>query len=139
MTESQKLYEQWVALWNGNTAIAHDIVAPDFVFHRGSGQPDWHGPGEVAQKVQASRAIFSELTFKTQQGPIVDGQWVVGRNEATGTYQGGMPGSDTKPGTPITLVGIDLLRISDGKIIEAWHNSNDLDFMLQLGLVNYKA
>ena len=139
MTQPDELYEKWVALWNGDTALAQEIIAPDFVFHRGGGQQDWRGPQEVAQKVEASRAIFSELAFTTEQGPIVDGQWLVGRNVATGTYGGGMPGASAKPGTTVTLTGIDLLRIADGKIAEAWHNSNDLDFMLQLGLVAYTA
>jgi len=136
MTDAKELYTGWVALWNGNLAGAQDIIAPDFVFHRGNGQPDWRGPDELAQKVQASRAIFSELVFTTEQGPISDGQWLVGRNTASGVYAGGMPGADAEPGTTIELVGIDLLRVANGKIVEAWHNSNDLEFMLQLGLVH---
>lgn len=135
MTNAKELYTGWVALWNGDTASAKTIIAPDFVFHRGNGQQDWRGVDELIQKTQESRAIFSELIFTTEQGPISDGEWLVGRNTATGIYKGGLPETDVEPGTPIKLVGIDLLRVSNGKITEAWHNSNDFEFMLQLKLV----
>lgn len=135
MTDSKELYAAWVALWNGSTAAVRQIVAPEFVFHRGNGQQDWHGPDELIQKIQESRAIFSELVFTTEQGPITDGEWLVGRNTATGIYNGSMPNASADSGTPVHLAGIDLLRIANGKITEAWHNSNDFEFMLQLGLV----
>lgn len=139
MTANPKeLYAQWVALWNGDTTDAQDIIGRDFVFHRGKGQPDWHGPHELTQKIQESRAIFSTLVFTTEQGPISDSGWIAGRNTATGIYKGGIPKADIEPGASVDLVGIDLLRVSEGKIVEAWHNSNDLDFMLQLGLVRHQ-
>ncbi len=135
MNRTKELYEKWVALWNGDFKLAREIIASDFVFHRGQNEADWKGPEETVEKIKASRAIFSEINFTTQLGPFVDGEWVIGRNTSRAVYKGGMPGATAIEGTVIELVRIDILRVEDGKFVEAWHNSNDLNFMLQLGLV----
>ncbi len=129
------LYQQWVDAWNGNTAIIPTIIAQDFVFHREHGQADVRGPQEMQAVVEGSRAAFSDLTFETHIGPLVADEWIIGRNLAEGIYAGGIPGATADAGTQISLAGIDMLRVKDGKVVECWHNGNDLAFMLQLGAV----
>jgi predicted ester cyclase len=38
-------------------------------------------------------------------------------------------------GNGVTIKGIDVLRISGGRIVERWAKSNDLELMQQLGAV----
>ncbi|HZE87482.1 MAG TPA: ester cyclase [Methylomirabilota bacterium] len=131
----KQLYKKWVAIWNGDSSLIDTIIAPNFIFHREGGQPDWHGPEETRKMLAASRVPFSELTFHTTIGPIGENNLVVGRNEGTGIYQGGIPGAAAEKGTKVEMTGIDILRVEDGKIVECWHNSNDFSFMMQLKAV----
>lgn len=129
----KKLYRRWVDAWNGDFAAVDEIIADDFVFHREHGQAEVRGPEGLRALLEGSRAAFSELVFTTQIGPLVDGEWVVARNESVGTYSGGVPGATAPAGTKVSMNGIDILRIKDNRIVECWHNSNDLAFMVQLG------
>jgi predicted ester cyclase len=132
----EELYRQWVDAWNGDLSTI-DIIDDSFVFHREHGQPEVKGPKQFTELVEQSRSAFSGLTFETSIGPICDDEWVVGRNEAKGVYLGGIPGAEAPKNTKITLTGIDMLRIKNGKIVECWHNGNDLAFMLQLQAVHF--
>lgn len=129
------IYTRWVDAWNGDFTAIADIIANDFVFHREHGQPDITGPQAFRDFLQGSLKPFTGLTFTTQLGPLCEGDMVVGRNTAQGTYAGGLPGATAPDGTAVSLTGIDILRIANGKIVECWHNGNDLAFMLQLGAV----
>jgi predicted ester cyclase len=131
-----QLYRRWVDAWNGDFAAVDEIITDDFVFHREHGQPEVKGPKALRALLEGSRGAFSSLKFTTQLGPIVDDKLVVGRNIAKGLYAGGMPGASAPSGTPVSLTGIDILRITDDKISECWHNGNDLAFMIQLGAVH---
>lgn len=131
----KNIYRRWVDAWNGETSAIDEIISNDFIFHREHGQAEIRGREELRALIAGSRAIFSELSFEIQIGPLVDGEWVVARNQAEGIYKGGMPGATAKAGTKMLLNGIDMLRIKDSEIIECWHNSNDLTFMLELGVV----
>ena len=134
-SEMKRLYERWVRMWNGDIGLANEILGDDFIFHREGGQGNVEGPDSVKQMIEGSRSAFAELLFRTQIGPLVDGQWLVGRNQATGIYKGGIPKATAQPGATIELVGIDMLRVGNGKLVECWHNGNDLAFMMQLGAV----
>jgi hypothetical protein len=86
---NKQLYRRWLLeLWNGNLAITDQIVTPDFV---GSwpGRPGLvHGPKELAEIIRMSRAIFSEVTFAVEVGPVADGELVAARWIGQGRYQG---------------------------------------------------
>jgi predicted ester cyclase len=38
-------------------------------------------------------------------------------------------------GNEVTIEGIDVLRIAEGRIVERWSRTNDLEMMQQLGAV----
>jgi predicted ester cyclase len=113
---NKQLYRRWLLeLWNGNLAITDQIVTPDFV---GSwpGRPGLvHGPKELAEFIRRSRAIFSEVTFAVEVGPVADGELVAARWIGQGSYQGGMRGATAPAGTRVSFSGHDLLRVEDGR------------------------
>ena len=64
---------------------------------------------------------------------ISDGDKVVTRFEFTGTHKGefvGIPGT----GKQFSISGIDIVRITDGKLMERWENADGLGMMRQLGV-----
>jgi predicted ester cyclase len=74
--------------------------------------PDWH----------------SDLGFLVAEGDLVTEYFT-----ASGTQQGelfGVPAS----GRAVTLPGINIFRVRDGRIAERWGRLDDLGLMRQLGL-----
>ena len=130
------LVARWMALWNGDYAIAEQIISEDNRVHAAMMDGgDGSAVGGVAGMVgfvTVGRSLASDLTFSVEVVPIVDGDFVVIRWVATGTYQGGMPGAGAPAGTVITFHGTDILRVADGQIVEYWLNGDTLDLMTQL-------
>ena len=83
--------------------------------------------------VEQGRAIFSEVTFRALDQPIVVGDRLACRWIGEGIYRGGMPGATAPPGTPISFGGIDVWRLENGKVVEYWVASDGLHLMAQLG------
>ncbi|MBB2989485.1 hypothetical protein FHR72_000948 [Mycolicibacterium iranicum] len=94
-------------LWAGRR-IADELVSPDFVGHWPT--RDVRGPAELQSEIDRTRMAFKELVFVLEVGPMFDGDLMAARWIATGSGKDG----------PARFTGNDLLRISDGKIVEFW-------------------
>jgi predicted ester cyclase len=69
-----------------------------------------------------------------QEAHIAEGDLVAERFTARGTHQGELMGV-APTGREVTLAGINIFRVQDGKIIERWGRTDDLGFLQQLGIV----
>ena len=80
------------------------------------------------------RAAFPD--WRSDTGILVgEGDLVVEHFTASGTQQGelfGVPAS----GRTVTLPGINIWRLRDGRIVERWGRLDELGMLRQLGLVN---
>jgi SnoaL-like domain len=104
----RRLYARWIGeLWAGRR-IAAELVAPDFIGHWP--RREVRGPDQLQSTVDRTRSTLRELQFVVDVGPIVDGDMVAAHWIATGAGTDG----------PARFTGNDLLRISDGKIVEYW-------------------
>lgn len=120
------IWSRWLSMWNENPEIAHDIIAPVFRLHL----PTFGAtidpsrivrPGDMRDWVSGFSGKFEGLIYRTDFGPLVDGDKFACRWYGTGIYQGktGFPGD--VPGKHVTMVGVDILRIDDdGRIAECW-------------------
>jgi steroid delta-isomerase-like uncharacterized protein len=116
----------------GDEAALEELLALDFVEHDPlPGQsPDREGHRQI---LAAFRSAFPDLHVTTED-VVAEGEKVVSRWTARGTHQGELMGiAPTSNG--VTIKGIDVLRISGGRIVERWAQSNDLELMQQLGAV----
>ena len=80
-----------MALWNGDYAIAEQIISPDnrvhaAMFDGGDGSAV-SGVSGMVDFVAMGRALGSDLDFSVEVGPIVDGDYVVVRWVATGSLR----------------------------------------------------
>ncbi|WP_165068301.1 ester cyclase [Marisediminicola senii] len=130
------LVAKWLDLWNGDTAIAEEIISDDnrvhaAMFDGGDGSAVGGISGMVSL-VSQMRSLMSDLDFSVEVGPIVDGDHVVVRWVATGHYGGGVPGAGAAVGTEVTFHGTDILRVSGDKVVEYWLNADTMDLMTQL-------
>jgi hypothetical protein len=112
------LYRRWMLeLWNGDLAVAGELVTDDFVVHQarvdGAGSEEARGPEAVLRMVREGHAPFDGLAFEFEVGPVVEGDMVAARWLGRGRYRGGMPGATAPAGTPVAFGGIDLLRARD--------------------------
>jgi predicted ester cyclase len=65
---------------------------------------------------------------------IAEDDKVVARVRMSGTHQGEFLGS-APTGNRVTITGIDILRIAEGKIVERRGNFDNLGMMQQLGAI----
>jgi predicted ester cyclase len=134
----RQLYRRWMLeLWNGDLAVAEELVTDDFVVHQarvdGASSEEVRGPEAVLRMVREGHAPFDGLAFEIEVGPVVEGDMMAARWVGRGRYRGGMPGATAPAGTPVAFGGIDLLRARDGQFAEYWVSSDGLQLMVQLG------
>jgi len=66
-------------------------------------------------------------SFVIEVGPITDGEHLVVRWRAHGTYADGFPGAPAGAiGREVTFTGTDTLRVASGKLAEYWANADSL-------------
>jgi steroid delta-isomerase-like uncharacterized protein len=117
----------------GNVAAIDDLTSPDFTEHEElpPGIPqDREG---VKQLFSALHQAFPDLTA-TVEDEIVQGDKVVFRMTWRGTHEGeslGIPPT----GQQVTFLVIDIVRVSDGKLVEHWGVSDQLSMLQQMGAI----
>jgi len=127
-------------IWNtGNFAIADEICADDAVFHSNDPlTPDFgRGPKALKQLVTMYRAAFPDAHI-TIEDIVAEGKQVVIRWTANGTHKGNL-GRIAPTGKAVTVTGIDIVRISKGKVKENWTNWDTLGMLQQLGVQQVAA
>ena len=94
------------------------------------------GPGleGVKQYFSSLHTAFPDVQMNIDD-MIAEGDKVVARVNVGGTHQGEFMGIDPT-GNRVTITGIDILRIADGKIVERWGKFDDLSMMQQLGVIS---
>jgi steroid delta-isomerase-like uncharacterized protein len=117
----------------GNEALASELFAENLVDHDPAGQGLAPGREGMKQALRSFRSAFPDLETSFEH-LIAEGDKVVLRWKARGTHEGELLGIPPT-GKQVTLKGVDILRIEDGKIAERWAEYDNLGLMQQLGVV----
>jgi ketosteroid isomerase-like protein len=96
----------WAA---GDMSALEQVVAPGYIGHTSKGDRDIEG---LRQRIQAFHKLYSSISFHVED-QMADGNKVVTRLTADVTMR------DT--GKSARLMGINISRIADGKIVEEWN------------------
>ena len=115
----------------GNLNIANELLAPDFALHVPLPAPS--GIEGINEVITSCRAAFEHLNV-TIEDMIAECNNVAVRFTAHGVHKGDFMGLQAT-GKPITMTGIEVFRIKDGKIAELWGEANLLSLMQQLGII----
>lgn len=121
------------AVWERRDLAAVDaFFAPDFVDHAAIAG---FAPGRegVKQRHAALFAAFPDCRL-TIEDMVAEGDRVATRFAIRGTHRGeffGIPPTDR----PVTVTGIDVVRMAGGKIVEHWINFDHLGLLRQLGAI----
>ena len=139
VTDLAVIWEKWIAMWNGDLAMAEEIMAPDYKLHMsplgGEDLSIYAGPRGMAGWIGQLHVAISPFVFEVQVQPLFGDDMIAGRWLATGTYKGGFPGAKAGPGTAVQFAGADFRRIQNGKVAEYWLSSDQIDLMKQLGMI----
>jgi steroid delta-isomerase-like uncharacterized protein len=121
-------------LWNnGNLSVADEIFAPNYA-HYDPSTPDFgRGPDSEKKRAALYRAAFPDLHL-TIEDVIAEGETVMTRWSCRGTHKGDLNGI-APTGKHITITGLTVARVSNGKIVEGYVNWDALGLMQQLGVV----
>ncbi len=116
----------------GNPAAADEFIAPILVVHN---PVPGQAPGREGFKQTFARLrdAFPDLHF-TIEDLLADGDKVMIRSTYRGTHRGELLGFPAT-GKPVAVMGIDLLRFADGKIVEHWGTYDQMDMLHQLGVL----
>ena len=100
----------------GNVSALEQVIPPDYVGHTSAGDRDREG---FIQSILFfhNLYIYTEDTFRIED-QLVDGEKVVTRMTANVRSR--------ETGEPVTLLGINIARIVDGKIVEEWNTWEQL-------------
>jgi predicted ester cyclase len=114
-----------------NVNAIDELCAPGFVDHSPA-------PGQ-APGPQGLKAMFTEWfqgfpdATLTVQDMVAEGDLVVARLSGQGTHTGSLLGT-APTGKKVTFRGMDMIRLKDGRAIEVWHEGNDAEVLMQLGV-----
>ena len=142
MTESENkaLIRRWFnEVWNqGRQDLIDQLRAPDAIAN-GLGESDKQVKGPAAFKTYFSRmrAALSDLRVKIDD-ILAEEDKVAVRLSIEGRHSGeglGLPPT----GRRVYFTGMAVIRIADGKIVEAWNNLDYLQLLIQIGAVPTNA
>ena len=115
----------------GNANILDEFLAPDFVTH--SPFPGTPPTREGAKQIFMAFVASAPGTHIVED-LIAEGDKVVGRITANGTHDGELLGIP-RTGKQISMTGMTIWRIADGKIVEHWSQMDTLGLLQQLGAI----
>jgi steroid delta-isomerase-like uncharacterized protein len=99
----------------GNFAILDQIISPDYITYVPGNQQPLRGAQGVKQNLMAFHNAFPDLTIAIND-QIAEGDKVVTITTSRGTNA--VPFMGMPPGQHLTVIGIDIWRVVDGKIVD---------------------
>ncbi len=116
-----------------NLDLFDEIFAPDFVQY-GVNPDQVSGVDELKQFFVMLDSGFPDFQVTIEDLFAAEGDKVVLRFTFRGTHQGEFMGV-APTGRQVTMSGIDIFGVADGKIVELWNEEDVLGMMQQVGAI----
>ncbi len=134
-TEDNKaLAQRWLEeVWNkGDLSLIDELIAPNYVLHDPT-RPGLRGRAGIKESIAMFRTAFPDLHF-TIEDQVAEREKIVTRYTVQGTHLGPLMGIPAT-GKQGIITGIDIYRITDGQIEEAWSNWDTLGLLQRMGVI----
>ena len=115
-----------------NLDLLDDLSAPNYVDH--THQLNLEG---VKQYMNLLFTAFPDW-HETIEDIIAEGDKVWVQTKGLGTHTGEYRGL-APTGKKVTGMGVNIYRVVDGKFVEGWAVEDWMDFLKQLGVIEYKG
>jgi steroid delta-isomerase-like uncharacterized protein len=127
---SRRVFEE---IWNSKKLEAtHELMTSDYAHHDPQAPVAPKGIEAYKDFVLHFHNAFPDLRFHIED-EFSDGQKVASRWTATATHKGDLSGI-APTGKRISVTGMTIAKVKDGKVIESWSNWDTLGLMQQLGV-----
>jgi steroid delta-isomerase-like uncharacterized protein len=132
---NQSLIEAYFyEVWNkGNFRTLEEIIDPSYINHNPSTPDPQPGPAGLKPIILAMRQGVPDLTYTIEE-TIITPERIVARVLVRGTHSGtlfGIPASGKK----FEIRQVNVEYIKNGKIVEHWRVTEELQWMRQLGVI----
>ena len=115
-----------------NLTVADELLSPDFRFYF-AGSTDSMDLESYKGFLAARRGAFPDRRFVVED-MIAEGEKVSARFTMRGTHKGELR-SIAPSGREVTMTGIDMIRLEEGKMVEDRVEVDQLGMMRQLGVI----
>src|ERR1700730_5044746 len=137
MSENKALIHRWFdEVWNqGRTDAIDEMFAEDGIAHGlsdDSGNP-LRGPAGFKGFHAKFREAFPDIVV-TVEDTVSEGDKIAARCSVRGKHSGDSLGF-AATNAPVEFTGIAIVRVKDGKIVEAWNNFDFMTLYKQLGTI----
>lgn len=118
----------------GDVDRADEFVAADLVFTSPYTPEPARKVEDFKQMIRGLHAVFPDMQLR-EEDIICEGDLVASRWTVQGTHRGEFMGAPPS-GQRITITGLSLYRIADGKIVEGWVSDDALSpaVLQQMGI-----
>jgi steroid delta-isomerase-like uncharacterized protein len=117
--------------WKGNWDVVDEVVSPTYVGYDPSLPEPLRGPDDVRANFQKYMHAFTGAQI-TVDDQIAEGDKVATRWTGRGTHTGELNGI-APTGKEVTVTGLVISRLENGKIAEEWITWDTLGMLIQLG------
>jgi C-1 hydroxylase len=129
--DNKALVRRYIETWNrGDLPGMANFWSPDMVHHTRTGS---HGFDEVLTIVGDFMKAFPDLQFEIED-LVAEGDRVASRMTARATHTGDYLGRPAT-GRSVSCSVFGIARVADGKLVEHWGVTDELQLMQQVGLV----
>ena len=135
--ENKQLLRRWFEeVWNNGRADAiEEMFDENGIAHGLSDDPSKpiKGPREYRPFYAAFREAFPNMIIVVED-MVAEGDKVAARCSVRGRHEGDFMGRAATQ-APVEITGIAIVRIENGKIVEAWNNFDFMTLHRQVGLL----
>ena len=134
--ENKAVLRRWFdEVWNnGRSEVIDELFDEYGIAHGLSDDPEnpIRGPRDYRPFYDAFRQGFPHMTIVIED-MIAEGDKVAARCSVRGKHEGEFMGR-TATQAPVEITGITIVRVANGKIVEAWNNFDFMNLYKQCGI-----
>ena len=133
--DNKALVREWLqGVDTAKVEVLDDYLGAEFVDHN---PPPFQGPATgiagARDSFNYALAAFSDFHHELL-AQYTDGDYVISRIAARGTHSGDFMGVPAT-GREVTMEGIAIHHVVDGKIVEHWSQVDALGLLIQMGAI----
>ncbi len=119
--------------WKGNFGVVDELVASNYTAHDPANPEPLHGPEGVKESISGYRTAFPDARMTIEQ-QLAEGDLVATRWTGRGTHEGELLGIQPT-GKQVTVSGLTISRVVDGKIVEEFQSWDNHGMLEQIGAI----
>jgi steroid delta-isomerase-like uncharacterized protein len=119
--------------WKGDMGVVDELIDHSYIGHDPSLPEPLRGPEGVKEFISTYREAYSDARITVDE-QIAEGDKVLTRWTGRGKHDGDLMGI-SPTGKQVTVTGLTLSRLANGKVVEEYTNWDTFGMMQQLGVV----